>query len=219
MPSPFPGMDPYLEHEDVSHDFHLSAVVVLRELLNRALPPGVEAWLKTSVYHHGPESLDEDRRTHIEVRDGEGASLLAVLEMLRLDEKKPGTDERERYLRRRDELRKSGTHLVELDLLRGGQRLPAVAQVDCDYCATVSYATPSDHVAIWPVKLRDRLPTVAVPLKGWRRDVPLDLQAMLDLVYDRAGYARWIYQRAPQPPLNSIDAEWAVKCVQLQAAG
>ena len=37
MPSPFPGMNPYLEQEDVWEDFHASLILVLRELLERSV--------------------------------------------------------------------------------------------------------------------------------------------------------------------------------------
>ena len=38
MPSPFPGMDPYLEDPDVFPDFHDSFVTYLRESLQPQLP-------------------------------------------------------------------------------------------------------------------------------------------------------------------------------------
>jgi hypothetical protein len=38
MPSPFPGMDPYLEHPAVFHDFHNALSGEIRNELNRCLP-------------------------------------------------------------------------------------------------------------------------------------------------------------------------------------
>jgi len=40
MPSPFPGMDPWLEDEDVFPDLHESLCQYVREALNAAMPPG-----------------------------------------------------------------------------------------------------------------------------------------------------------------------------------
>ena len=34
VPSPFPGMNPYLEQADVWHDFHESLIPMLRSLLS-----------------------------------------------------------------------------------------------------------------------------------------------------------------------------------------
>lgn len=38
MPSPFPGMDPYLETPSIWSDFHLTMLVTIRAELNRVLP-------------------------------------------------------------------------------------------------------------------------------------------------------------------------------------
>jgi Protein of unknown function (DUF4058) len=39
MPSPFPGMNPYLEHADVWQDFHQSFIPLLRRLLAEQVRP------------------------------------------------------------------------------------------------------------------------------------------------------------------------------------
>ncbi len=57
--------------------------------------------------------------------------------------------------------------------------------------------------------LRDRLPTVPVPLKEGDPDVPLDLQAAFTSVYDRARYDLSLNYDAELPwPLREEDAEW-----------
>lgn len=38
MPSPFPGMDPYLENPEIFPDFHDSVITYLREYLQACLP-------------------------------------------------------------------------------------------------------------------------------------------------------------------------------------
>ena len=61
MPSPFPGMDPYLEHPDVFPDFHDSFVAYLRERLQPELPQpyyaalGRRAWIEVSERFIGPD--------------------------------------------------------------------------------------------------------------------------------------------------------------------
>ncbi|MBI4606735.1 MAG: DUF4058 family protein [Planctomycetes bacterium] len=54
MPSPFPGMDPYLEHPDLSPGLHGSLIVYLKAALQHVLPQGYYAdsnergWLEVS---------------------------------------------------------------------------------------------------------------------------------------------------------------------------
>lgn len=57
--------------------------------------------------------------------------------------------------------------------------------------------------------IRDRLPIVPVPLKQGDPDVPLDLQAAFDVVYDRARYDLSLdYNADLQPPPGEVDAPW-----------
>src|SRR5205823_10794759 len=53
--------------------------------------------------------------------------------------------------------------------------LPRVPQTE--YLVSLSRAGRPRQGYAWPVSLRDRLPVVAVPLRGDDPDVPLDLQA------------------------------------------
>lgn len=61
MPSPFPGMDPFLEHPAIFPDFHDSFIPYLREHLQTRLPPpyfaalGQRVWIETSHRSIGPD--------------------------------------------------------------------------------------------------------------------------------------------------------------------
>ena len=61
----------------------------------------------------------------------------------------------------------------------------------------------------WPIGLRDRLPVIPVPLRPPDGDVRVDLREALDQVHDEAGYAHFIYDGTPEPPLSAEDAAWA----------
>ena len=50
MPSPFPGMDPYLERRGLFPDFHDTFIANVREALNAVLPPPFYAALATRVW-------------------------------------------------------------------------------------------------------------------------------------------------------------------------
>lgn len=61
MSSPFPGMDPYLEHPDVFPDFHDRFVTYLSDALQPSLPEpyysaiGRRAWIEVSERYIGPD--------------------------------------------------------------------------------------------------------------------------------------------------------------------
>jgi len=57
MPSPFPGMDPWLEDEEVFPNLHERLIVYLSEALNEVMPPGYVATIKSRVWVD-----DESRR-------------------------------------------------------------------------------------------------------------------------------------------------------------
>jgi hypothetical protein len=50
MPSPFPGMDPWLEDEEVFPDLHHSLITYLRDAINAHLPPGYVATSANRVW-------------------------------------------------------------------------------------------------------------------------------------------------------------------------
>jgi hypothetical protein len=158
-----------------------------------------------------PLVVDVERHTYLEIRDRGNRQLVTVLELLSPSNKRPGPD-REQYLAKRQQLLTSSVHLVELDLLRGGQRLPMENLPPCDYCVMVSRYEDPPNVGLWPLGLRDKLPTIPIPLLAQERAV-LDLQSALHRVYDAAGYEDHIYANEPSPPLQGADAEWARRLI------
>ena len=160
------------------------------------------------AYAKVPEAVAVERHSYLEIRDREGMALVTVVELLSPSNKRIGPD-REQYVAKRRQLFASPTHFVEIDLLRGGPRLPLDDLPHCDYYALVSRAEERARVGVWPIRLRDRLPVVPVPLRAGDADSRLDLQEGLDKVYDGAGYAYYVYRGTPVPPLAPDDAAWA----------
>ena len=62
MPSPFPGMNPYLEQESVWQDFHSTYIPTLRELLNASVAPNYFVKVEEYVFIH---ELPADQRRPI----------------------------------------------------------------------------------------------------------------------------------------------------------
>jgi hypothetical protein len=108
------------------------------------------------------------------------------------------------------------THLVEIDLRRGGARPNLPELPPCDYYALVSLYEDRPHVAFWPIGLRDPLPVIPIPLAAPDLPVRLDLRAVLDRAYDAADYGKYIYQETPEPPLTPEEEAWARSFVPRQ---
>jgi hypothetical protein len=155
----------------------------------------------------GPETFSQP---HVVIRDRASREVVTILEVLSPINKAPA-DSRARsdFLRKRAEVIASRTHWVEIDMLRAGERPPEVRGAG-DFYALVKRA--GTVVAdVWPIGLRDRLPTIGVPLRDDVADLPLDLQSMLDRVWADGRYADLIDYAGPPPPpaLAAADARWA----------
>ena len=197
-------MNPYLEQDDAWHDFHKSFMPAMSEALVSQVRPKKIVMLVRST---GSELL-----CCVEIRDRETRETITRIELLDPSHKRPGLD-RELYLSMRSEILQSSVHFVELDLLRGGIRLPFKDLPGCDYYALVSRADQRPRSEVWPLTLRDALPMIPVPRRAPDPDARLNLRAILDRVYDAAGYEDYIYRGAPEPPLYPEDAAWAQQFV------
>lgn len=152
-----------------------------------------------------------ERVKFLTIRDRNGNDVVTVVELLSPTNKYAGPD-RAQYLVKRREILRSNAHLVEVDLLRGGPRMPPDELPTCDYCVLVSRVEERPEAGVWPWRLRDPLPLIPVPLRPGDADVRLDLKAGIDSVYD-TGYARDIYLGPPEPRLAPDDAAWAAQFI------
>jgi hypothetical protein len=160
---------------------------------------------------------DEPVTEHfIEILDiSTGRRLVTVIEVLSPSNKRPGPGQ-EQYLEKQQELLGGRVSLVEIDLLRAGRRVYSVPPTSIP----LSHRTPYQVVVrrgwdllsaeVYAVPLRQRLPTIKVPLRQSDGDVTLDLQAVLEQGYRNGGYDNSIdYEADPVPPLPPDDADWA----------
>ncbi len=246
MPSPFPGMNPYLEQDSIWHDFHERFCPRAAEMLTAQVRPHYIVKIDEHIYIHEPPedprrllgradvglaestpaaaaeaaefetvttvavrlpAVDIERQSFIEIRDRDNRKLITVVELLSPSNKFAGPD-REQYLAKRVQLLASAVHVVELDLLRGGPRLPVEGLPPCDYCVLFSRSESRPDARLVPILLRNSLPILPIPLRA-QTHAHLDLKAVIDHIYDAAGYEDYIYENEPQPHLSPEDAEWA----------
>lgn len=154
--------------------------------------------------------------TFINILDaGPGQRLVTVIEILSLSNKLSGDGQRQ-YRQKQRELRGAGVSLVEIDLLRRGERVLSLdpsripRRVRTTYQVCVRRGWRPRRFEIYPVPLRSPLPAIQIPLRETDADVRLDLQAVLDLAYRKGRYYLTIdYAAAPDPPLSGADAKWS----------
>jgi hypothetical protein len=163
----------------------------------------------------------EQREVFLEIFDAaSGDRIVTIIEVMSPSNKHAGTG-RDLYLRTQAEILASTTNLVEIDLLRDGEPTAAVPrqrQSESPYRVVVSRASDRRRRELYPVRLQDRLPRVAIPLLEGDPAAVLDIQAVFDEVYDKSGFGRWIdYGQPPVPPLRAEDTAWAREL--LAAAG
>ncbi|MFN8484966.1 MAG: DUF4058 family protein [Anaerolineae bacterium] len=247
MPSPFPGMDPYLEEPALWQDFHADLAVTLKHHLNQRIGPKYYATVETqsvpydldveianrirpdvSIYEPFDAALPElpsapspsvpaapivlpavmsVKLRSVRIYRTETGELVTTIEILSPFNKRPASDGLMQYRLKRAQLLASRAHLVEIDLLRGGER-PALEladhPIDTDYVLLVNRFGPDRVSEIWPVAVDERLPLIPIPLLPPDTPVALDLNDLIRDVYAGSGYDwRINYQRpAPLPAIR-----------------
>ena len=225
MPSPFPGMDPYLEGS-LWMSVHATAGLGVRPAVEPSAPPALHRLVDPAVCdgnargirgrHRG--DLSRCRRGQIgaaegaagwpgrsplpfrwrrlmrtpvphitvEIRDIANRQLVAVIEVLSPTNKRgEGYDE---YVDKRDRILRSSAHLIEIDLLRKGQRVPMQGTLpSVPYFVFLCRAEQRPMTEVWPIPLDQPLPEAPVPLLPGDADAKLDLQQALTIVYDECG--------------------------------
>lgn len=173
----------------------------------------VTAPASRAVIVHVPH--DERREPLIEIRFGRGreARLVTTIELLSPANKTPGEHGRELYLRKQRELLDSRVNLVEIDLLRGGLHTTAVpldravrAAGSFTYHVCVHRMDNLEDYVVYPIRLEEPLPTVAIPLLPEDEPVLVSLQEVMDRCYD-AGPYRWEIDYAAPPPAPALTPE------------
>jgi hypothetical protein len=160
-----------------------------------------------------PEEITE---TFIEIRALPGRQVVTVIELLSPFNKRPG-DGRRAYEEKRLALLSSRTHLVEIDLLRGGPPMAMRgAPTGAAYRILVSRATTRPRADLLVFGVRDAIPIFRLPLLPGDDEPEVNTTRLLHDLYDRAGFdLRLDYTRSPDPELAPEDAAWADELLRL----
>ena len=157
----------------------------------------------------------EHREPFVEIYGPDG-KVVTVIEVLSPANKTAESVGRRLYLDKQAEIKRSDTNLVEIDLLGYGEHTVSLPEAwmreeapPHRYRVCVSRAGRRRVYLLWPRRLEERLPRFGVPLKEGEKEIALDLQALLDLCYDRGGFDRIVnYAEDPDVPLTDKERRW-----------
>jgi hypothetical protein len=152
------------------------------------------------------------RESFVEIYlQGEERTLITCVEVLSPSNKRPGTEGWKEYTRKRQAMLLGHANFLELDLLRGGQKMPMrTPWPDAPYTLLVSWSMNAPSCRAWPAHFNAPLPAIPVPLLEPDPDLRLDLQPLIDEIYVLGRYDELLnYERPLQPPLSEPDASWA----------
>jgi len=146
------------------------------------------------------------------VEPAAGNRIVTAIEILSPDNKTPGPG-RDSYVRKRAELWQAEAHLVEIDLLRGGERALRVSAERLErlpaWCYVVSVSRRPSQCELYTFPLEQRLPRIAIPLAHDDPDVVLDLQATFNRCWEAGPYPELLrYHQLAPGSLNSAQSAW-----------
>ena len=161
-----------------------------------------------------PEPLTQ---TFVEIRHVETHRLVTSIELLSPTNKRG--DGLGDYRAKRLEVLASDANLLEIDLLRIGERFPVRGLLpSVPYFVFLSRVRRRPRLEFWPISLDEPLPKVAVPLLAGDADVELDLQLALNTAYETYSYdLATDHSETPTVPLDATQVEWSEQ--RLHAAG
>ena len=185
-------------------------------LLNQAVQIGDEPF-NTAVSYKPPTPATQSLKMTppikvnipvVEIRDRLGHQLVTAIELLSpVNKRKPGLQP---YRQKTQRMYRSGVHLLEIDLLRGGTRPFQHPDLQPSTYLITLHRTNNYQVDIWSIDLKSSLPIVPVPLLVPDADVTIDLQQALKEVYQEAAYDLSIDYSVelPPPALEEADKIW-----------
>lgn len=228
MPSPFPGMNPYLENPELWSEVHHRLITAIADAIAPPIRPKYRVAIEKRTYlSEGEESAlvgipdvsvisqrstisqtlstttipassesimvkipmpEEVREGYLEIREVATGHVVTVIEVLSPTNKRPGKG-RSAYEDKRREVLISPTHLIEIDLLRGGKPMRIESETQpTDYRILVCRRNRRPLAQLYAFSVRQEIPKFLLPLHNEDTEPLVDLQSLLVGVYERAGF-------------------------------
>jgi hypothetical protein len=202
-------MDPFIEAcglwEDFQHHIIASIAGQLADVApQRYLVRTAKRYYLIPIDEEHHETFIELYTTNLESR------LVTTIEVLSPSNKRPGTKGWELYQRKRQSVLLGDVSLVEIDLLRGGKRMPMLDPwPNSPYTLLVARARHPQMCRVWEAHFQQPLPPIPVPLAKPDPDLILNLQPLIATIYRRFRYEESIkYTAELTPPFSPEDASW-----------
>lgn len=218
MPSPFPGMDPFLENSALWPEFQSHLMAAIYELLDRNTGEKYRARIGRREYSsETPLFTSVIREDHaenfVEIRSCSNGRLVTLVEIVSLANRTTEAG-RNAYLMQRSRAIRARAGIVEIDLITQGKPILDFERGSLppyDYTVAVTRPHTPDRYEIYTSTLDRRLPKFKLPLANDDRDTIIDLQSAMGIAYDQGGFARRIDYEAPPPTdiqLIESSQEW-----------
>lgn len=252
MPSPFPGMEPYLEHPELWPALHHLLISEIARFLSPQLRPKYLVYLEVRMY----ETVDDDlsvigipdisviqpqtaiqtttsnvaiaaspkqpitvtlpmpytvREGYLEIRERETKELITVIEVLSPTNKRTGKG-RQMYEEKPEKILSTRTHLIEIDLLRRGRKMPVIGnEIDSHYSVLVCRGNRRPKADLYAFNVQNIMPAFPLPLRSGDTEPIINLQELFNQIYDIASYDLKIDYRNWEviPALSEADTIWA----------
>jgi hypothetical protein len=224
MPSPFPGMDPFLEEEKIWPVFQHHLIACLYQTL---LPGLVDRYRARVGQRRYPTEQalftsivrEDHEEEFIEIRQRTDNRLVTLVDVVS-PANKTTTSGRQAYLDKRKDAKNTGANLVEIDLILQGQPMLDYSREglpDWDHAVTVTRATQPERYEIYTATLQKKLPKFRLPLAADDRDTVIDLQTTFVRCFDQGNFATQInYQREPPTRIADDDRSWLDQLLKQQ---
>ncbi|OCQ97986.1 hypothetical protein BCD67_02330 [Oscillatoriales cyanobacterium USR001] len=262
MPSPFPGMNPYLENPNLWSEVHSRLIVAVANAIVPQLSQNYRVAIEKRTYFNvsmelvgipdvtvisrhfnsigtQPTTTQHSSSTsvltrveptlvklpmpstikegYLEIREGFNGKVITVIEIISPTNKRSGLG-RDEYEKKRNAVLHHQTNLVEIDLLRGGKQMPLLeVKTRDDYRILVCRGEELPQGRLYAFSIRQPIPIFPIPLKAGEIQPEVNLQELLNEIYDQARFDLAIdYLLEPVPPLKLKDREWANVILQEQ---
>lgn len=150
------------------------------------------------------------KERYLQVREVGSDAIVTAIEVLTPRTKQKGVG-RMLYERKRGRVLRSSSHLIEIDLLRGYPPMSLLSQVQpTDYRVLVSRVEQRPQADLYGFNLSEPIPSFPLPLQPEDPDVTVDLQALVEGIYEQARYTDRIDYRqpVPSPSLSLAQQQW-----------
>ena len=154
------------------------------------------------------EYAELERESWLKIIHRPDRSLVAVIELLSPTNKREGYGQ---YMIKRANLLHQPVHLIELDFLVAGRRMPLARPLPRgDYFALVARADRRPDCQVYGWSVRQTLPRILLPLKAPDPDLRLDLGTVFATAHERGQYTLDLdYTQDLTLPLAPEDRVWA----------